>query len=356
MPKKSTAIGLDIGSNIIKIAELQRVNNEVQLKQYGTIPLPFGSLENGAIKDSQTVAQAIRELITNLEIKVKEAVIAVSGQSAIVRLIKFPYMSREELTEALKWEAERYIPYQIDDACYDFEIINQDKENNEIEIVLVATHKDLIMSHIRCMNEAGIQPRAIDIQPFALMRALGLEKVDPEAGSIGLLDIGAATTDLTIVKRGAPQFTRIIPLAGNRLTESVRKLLDISFDEAEQAKMTHSNALCELHNTKPGSIEYSVNFAILEGLREMVLELHRSFDYYRLQQRNEKIEKLIIVGGGSKMRNLPQYLTNELELEVVTVGENPLIKLEGHSSYSFKNSLPTVSVALGLSLREVINL
>jgi len=354
MPKKSTAVGLDIGSNIIKIAELQRVGNAVELKQYGISSLPFGSLENGAIKDSKVVSETIRSLMNELGIKTKEAVIAVAGQTVIVRLIKFPFMSRVELTEALKWEAERYIPYPVEEASYDFEIINQDKESNEIEIILVATHKELIMSHVKCLNEAGLQPTAIDIQPFALMRSLGLEQ-EEQQGSVGLLDIGAGTTDLTIVKKGIPQFTRIIPLAGSRLTESVRKLLDFSFEEAEKVKIMHSNALFELNNATPGSIEYSVNFAILEGLREMVMELHRSFDYYRLQQRNEQISKLIIVGGGSKMRNLPQYLTRELEMEVVTVKANNLIKCNEHNLYSFTNSLPTVSVALGLSLREVIN-
>ena len=344
---KNAALGLDIGSSSLKIVQLQRAGNRIVMQQYGSMRIPFGSLEGGAIQNPEVVADHIRRLMSELRIRAKEAAIAVAGQTVIVRHVKFPLMDKKELAEGIKWEAERYIPYPIDDASVDFEIVSRDESNNEMEVMLVAAQKQLIESHIDCLKLAGIQPIAIDVQPFALIRSLGLLDT-PSSKTIVILDIGAGTTDLIIFKTGTPRFTRIIPIAGIRLTKTVADSFGCSMEEAEQKKVKYGDAIGS--DGEDHSVQ--VYDAIKGALDELVLEIRRSIDYYKLQQRDEDVDQMIVVGGGARLRNIEAFLSRELGIRVVK--GNPLQLLStSNENDELMEDAPVLSVGVGLALREV---
>jgi len=348
---KSVGIGLDIGTSSVKIVELVRDKASIKISKFGIQPFSTNALTGGVITNSSEVARVIRELFQMTKIKPKKAVVAIAGQSVIVRHIKMPFMTKDELANAIRWEAERYIPFAIDEVNMDFEIIEEDKDQNTIEVMLVCAHNDILHSHLRALDEADIQPLAMDIQPFALMRAMGMEQTKIE-GSVAIVDIGAGTTDLTIVKDGIPRFTRIIPIAGTHMTTTVSDQLLISFAEAEELKIRCADALYDFSGSEE-SDAYKVNFALQSSLKELVMELRRSFDYYRLQQRNEEIKEVYISGGGSKMKNLIPFMKNELEIKV-NKGVNG-IGITTRTGDDFVEEFPIYTVAIGLALREVLD-
>lgn len=348
-------IGLDIGTSSVKLVEVEGDRRSIRINRFGMVPLNEGALSGGVVTSISEVSQAITNLLRSSKVTSKRALVAIAGQAVIVRNLKMPLMPKEEIESAVRWEAEKYIPFPVEEVTMDFQVIKQDDEQKELEIMLVCAHNDIIKSHLGTLKDAGVQPVVIDIQPFALMRSVGLENSINNNNSIALLDIGAGTTDLTIVKSGIPRFTRIIPLAGLRLTENLSKSLNISFTEAEQMKLNFSDALFDPSQHANDSSEYKVNFSIQESLRELVLELRRSFDYYQLQQRNEEISQLIIAGGGAKMKNLIPFLNKELGITVVAAqAANEISSQNKNIQAQLNDQLPMLMVAYGLALREVI--
>jgi type IV pilus assembly protein PilM len=350
---KNTGIGLDIGTSSVKMVELMRNGTKIKVNSFGSMPLTPGSLNGGVVTNIQGVASVIKSLYQSTKITQKNAVVAIAGQTVIVRHIKMPQMSKDELANAIKWEAERYIPFAIDEVNMDFAIIEEDYEQKEIEVMLVCAHNDIIYSHIHTLEEATVQPVAMDIQPFALMRTLGMEKKNVP-GSIAILDIGAGTSDLTIIKDGIPRFTRIIPIAGSNMTNNVRNQLNISELEAENYKIRYGDALYNF-DSNPEDNAYKTNYALQTSLKELVLELRRSFDYYRLQQRNEEIKQLIIAGGGSKLKNLVSFFNNELEISVNQAADCSELECPEKLASEFYQLFPMLTVAVGLALREVVD-
>ena len=351
-------VGLDIGTSAVKIVEIEGTPQSVRVTRLGSMPLPEGALNAGVITNISEVSGAIAALLRKTKISSKKVLVAIAGQAVIVRNIKMPIMSKEELDSAIRWEAEKYLPFPNEEIVLDYQLVNRDEEHNELEILLVCAHNSIINSHLETLKEVGLQPIAIDIQPFALMRATGLENTTNSSNrnNIALLDIGAGTTDLTIVKNGVPRFTRIIPSAGQALTESISRNMQISFAEAEQMKITYSDALFDDSALESSDgPEAKVNFAAQEILRELVLEVRRSFDYYQLQQRREEISQLIVAGGGATMKNLFPFFNQELGI-TVTAGravQDFSVKRSRDSDTS-NEILPMFMVAYGLALREVI--
>jgi type IV pilus assembly protein PilM len=344
-------VGLDIGTSSIKIVELE-AGNPIRLHHFGRIPLPDGALVGGVIKNSDAVTETISEAFQTLQIKSKRVQVAIAGQAVVVRNIKLPLMEDNEIANAIRWEAERYIPFPVDEVTIDFSVIGRDMQQHEMEVMLVCAHNDILSSHMEALQKAGLQPVAVDIQPFALMRALGLENSTNES-NIAVLDIGAGTSDLSVFKAGISRFTRILPLAGNRFTENITKVMGNNFAEAENLKLKHADALLDLAVVTQENPEYKVNFSIQDSLRELVLELRRSFDYYQLQQRNEEIVQLVISGGGAKLKNLVQFLNQELEIKVVASLDAWNLSFANNLETDFEVAKPIMLVALGLALREV---
>lgn len=344
-------VGLDIGTSSVKIVELER-GKKITVSRFGIWPLPDGALNGGVVANGVAVGAAIKELLRLLKVRQKNVIVAIAGQAVIVRHIKMPYMSREEAANAIRWEAERYIPFSIEEVDLDFQVIEADQEQNEIEVMLVCAHKDILNSHLLTLREAGLQPLAVDLQPFALMRALGLESPKDD-GNVALVDIGAGTTDLTVLKAGIPRFTRIIPIAGNHLTNSIRNQLGLDYETAEKAKIADGDAFFNFGNSAPETREYKVNYALQAGLKELGLELRRSLDYYKLQQRDDEVKNVQISGGGSKLKNLIPFLQNELGLPTRNVACDEALDCPEKTKAEFNDAFPVLTVAIGLALREV---
>ncbi|MGE5604960.1 MAG: type IV pilus assembly protein PilM [Bacteroidota bacterium] len=345
-------VGLDIGANSIKVVELQG-GLKPRLSRFGKMALPEGALSAGEVKEQEQVGKAIKELFAKTKIASKRVVIAIAGQAAIIRHIKMPLMEDSEVANAIHWEAERYIPFPVDEVTLDFKVIKRYLDQNEMDVLMVCARNDIIYSHIETLRSIGLQTQVVDIQTFSLMRTAGLEASNTE-GAVGLLDIGFETSDLMILKDGIPLFTRVIPLAGNRFTKTIATNLGITSEEAEEIKINKIDALSQSESIMSQSLDAKANFAMQEGLKELTLEIRRSFDYFHMQERNEEVNRLVINGGGSLLPNLATFLNRELGIPVIDCAIPQGISVPKKFRSILETELPLYSVALGLAMREVI--
>jgi type IV pilus assembly protein PilM len=344
-------IGLDIGASSIKVVQMKR-GNPPSLVNYAVVDLPEdGVVVDGNIADAETAAECIKEAIGQLSSKGFPIHSALSGQNVIVRFIHMPMMNEDDLAETIKFEAEQYVPYPIEDVALDFASLSQvesDVGAGQLLILLVVAQKEQIGTFMGCLRQANVVPEVLDVDTFAVINALN-KSIHGENGEnvVSVIDIGAATSNISILKDGVLQFTRSIPIAGNNITSVIQNVLKLDFEQAENVKIQEGIALDDEEN--------EVSEVVRTIVEELVGEIRRSFDYYKAQHRESQIDKLIITGGTSKLKNIDVFMANELGYEV-EIGD-PLmdVEVEIEDQDDFQNKILELTVAIGLALRGVVD-
>ncbi len=236
---KKGLVGLDIGSSAVKAVELKsggKAGAEYQLVNVGMETLPPEAIVDGAIMDSGAVIEAIQRVFSAQKIKTNDVATAVSGNAVIVKKISLPQMSTEELAESIHWEAEQYIPFDIQDVALDYEVIEGGGSGGNMDVLLVAVKKDKISDYTSAISQAGKNCIVVDVDVFALQNCYEINYgIDP-GRVIALLNVGASIMNINIVKGATSIFNRDIAVGGNQYTDAIQKDLNLSFDQAESLK------------------------------------------------------------------------------------------------------------------------
>jgi type IV pilus assembly protein PilM len=345
--KRKNVIGLDIGSSSIKLVELTEGKASYKLQNLGISTLPPEAIVDGALMDSVTIIDTIRDLIATSKVKTKDVVTSVSGQSVIVKKIQLPYMTDAELEESIKWEAERHIPFDINDVNIDFQTCGANPENAEVmDVVLVAAKKDIINDYVSVIMEAGLNPIIIDIDAFALENMLAINYEVGKEEVVAIANVGASTTNINILKNNVTGFTRDIFKGGDQITEDIQRQLHVDYEEAEKIKV----------GSKVDVNSRSIVQNLLKTTSEsLAVEIRNSLDFFQSSATYEKISKLYLSGGGSKMKDFDIILQQEIGIPVEVV--NPFNRIE----YNDKNFDieylreigPIMAVGVGLASRKV---
>ena len=353
---KARGIGLDIGTSAIKAIELQQSPAGMELLHYAVLPVPAGTIRNGVITNPADIGAVIKHVFKTGKIHDKEVYVAIAGQSVVVRQVRFPDMPADEVHNAIQWEADKYLPFSPEEAVIDFHIIGPAESEGEIEVMLVAAQNELVNSHVAAIEVAGLTPVAMDVQPFAILRSLGLESLESQRCS-GLIDIGAGTTDVVIFKGDSLKFTRIIPFGGQRFTEAVAEGMNCGFSEADDMKLQAGKVFFgdEPEINDPNDLSVKIFGILRPVLEEFLLEVRRSIDYYKLQNRGESIDELVLTGGGSKLVGLERMLEGELGIpaRIGNPFENIKINPRQFNVATLTNLAPMLAVGIGLALRGV---
>lgn len=350
-------VGLDIGTCFIKAVEVRKAGGKLEITNFGVCPTPQGVVSNGRVMDPPKVANAVKEALTVGGIKGREVCAAVSGGEVIVRHVFFPRMPREELAQAVKWEAGAYIPYPADDANIDFDVIGAAHDSpDKLEVMIVAAPKSLVASHVKTMELAGVRPVFLDIQPITICRVF---RDDESEDAQFFVDIGGGTTDLVYSEQGVLRFTRIVNIGGNTFTEAIARTGEYDFVRAEELKRSVS-----LRERDEGRDDTCLDSESMEALREvarrLATEVRRSVDYCNAQARvrnggHSPITRVILTGGGSNLDGLSEYLEASLGLEVI-IGD-PLVNVTFSDNSHLADSLAaygtSLAVAIGLAHRGV---
>ncbi len=347
LPKKKDVLGLDIGSSSIKLVELTKTKGGFKLENLGISPLPPEAIVDGALMDSVTIIDAIRDLISTTKTKRKDVVTSVSGHSVIVKKITLPFMTEAELEESIQWEAERYIPFDINDVNIDFHMLGASPENPDLmDVVLVAAKKDIITDYQSVIVEAGLNPVIIDTDSFALENMLGINYDIDRDMIVAIANVGASITNINILKNNTSSFTRDIFKGGNQITEEIQRQLHIDYEEAERIKVGSRGE---------SASQPAVQDVLRSASEALAVEIGNSLDFFQSTTTYEKVSKLYLSGGGSKIKDFDMVLQEQIGIPVEVV--NPFRKIE-YTGRQFDMEYlreigPFMAVAVGLASRRV---
>ncbi|MBI6547010.1 MAG: type IV pilus assembly protein PilM [Cyanobacteria bacterium NC_groundwater_1444_Ag_S-0.65um_54_12] len=350
--QRGSRIGLDITSDTIAVAELKRSRNALTLTNVAIANTPWNAVQDGEITDPIAVAEVIEQLLRENRITAKSAICAVAGQSTIVRPVRFPMMPASELREVILYEAERYIPFAMEEVNLGFEVIGEVEEDGALkqEVVLVAAQKNLIGSLVKCVQEARLTVDCVDVASFAVLRALADTDQMPDEQSVALVHIQGWTTDINVLQSGIPRFSRSVPIGYSYFLDAIVNALELEEDKARQV-------LDEIDVDPQGSADMSPQTEqaaeiVRPALSELVAEVGRSIDFY-LSQGTEAIDRIVISGRGGGLKNLDRFLTSRLGLTTEVANPFPKIVIDERQFdpallYSQASALAT---AIGLAMR-----
>ena len=346
--KKKGLVGLDIGSSAIKAVELKpggKGGAEFQLTNIGMEPLPPEAIVDGAIMDSGAVIDAIQRLFSTQKIKTPDVATGVSGNAVIVKKISLPQMSQEELAESIHWEAEQYIPFDIQDVAIDYEIIEGGGSGGNMDVLLVAVKKDKISDYTSAIAQAGKTAAIVDVDVFALQNCYEANYGSDPGRVLALLNVGASIMNINIVKGGTSIFNRDIAVGGNQYTDAIQKDLNLSFDQAETLKKGGRVEGAAVENLPP----------ILQAVSENIaLEIQKTFDFFKATSSEDRIDRIFLSGGTSKVHGLRDLLADRFEAGVEIM--NPFNNITYNPrdfDPDFINELgPSAAIAVGLAVRK----
>jgi len=340
---KSRVFGLEIENCSLKAFWISKKRNKCRVVSCARKIIPRGIVQSEQIIDPKKLAVEIRDLLSSAlpkPIRTKYVIISIPETKAFIRTIEIPKMSAEEAREAVKWETEANIPISVDKVYLDWQVIKR-KENSQ-EILVVAVPKGIVDSYHDALSLAGLVPLAVEVDVVATIRSLTSEKENEKP--ILIADIGAENTSLTICQNQVPYFTSSIPLSGGTFTEAVEKELGVDWDKAENIKFKYG-----LGKAEDEEMFRRIFNPLIENLAE---EIKRSENFFNESiNKSEKIEKIVLSGGGSLLHELPKVLGERLGKIVVVGNPEQNIDLSNFPYKILPRDLLSYSTSIGLALR-----
>ena len=346
--KAKACVGLDIGSSAVKAVELKPVGKGFKVAAFGTEPVPPDAIVDGAIIDGNAVTDAIKRLFENKAFKTKDVAASLSGNAVIVKKISLPVMTPAELSESILWEAEQYIPFDIQDVNLDYQILDPGTTidgKGTMEVLLVAAKKEKISDYTGVISQAGRTAVVVDVDAFALQNAYEMNYGLEAQQVVVLLNAGASAININILTGDQSVFTRDISIGGNAYTEAVQKELNLPFDSAEQAKKGLPVEGVSFDDVRP----------VLHAMTENVLlEIQKTFDFFKATAASDRIDRIVVSGGASRVDGFAVALQERFGTAVESFDPFRKIALDASKLHiaDAENVLPTAAVAVGLALRK----
>lgn len=344
--KSKNLVGLDIGSSAIKLVELKDVKGGgYRLVKTGLETLSPEAIVDGAIMDASLVVDTVNRLATALNVRNQDFGTSLSGHSVIVKKISLPSMSPEELGESIRWEAEQYVPFDINDVNLDYVVLDSGV-GDTMDVLLVAVKKDKIGDYTSVISQSGRNPLLVDVDAFALQNAWEANYPIEPNKVVALVNVGASVTNVNILSGANTVFWRDISFGGNQFTDAVQKQLSLSFDQAEALKKGERTADHSVQEILP----------ILRSVTDdLAQELQKTFDFFLATTSTSKIDQLLLSGGSARILNFDTQLKERFGMVVEVMNPFRQIDITGGSVSEewLTENAPSLAVAVGLAVRHV---
>jgi type IV pilus assembly protein PilM len=340
--RNKQTLGLDVGSGFVKAAVVDHSGAEPILTHAGYLPLVADAIVEGEIMDPPLVVDTIRALVESLGVTPRSVVTAVGGRDVIIKKIQMDRMPEDDAREVIRWEAEQYVPFDMENVQLDFQILDPGEDGLQMNVLLVAAKRELVEQKVMLLQDAGVAPAVVDVDAFALYNAF--EQNYPEAGRgvVGLVNIGHEISTILVMQDGAPVVTRDVPLGSRHLREDLRRIHGLSVDEADavlqgrtDAQPEHLRVLRERGSELAMSIERAVAFLSMDSA------LGRG------------LGALYLCGGGARIPQLSHALADHLHVRLEVL--NPLQRLRVHPDalvhFPADELAPMLALPVGLALR-----
>jgi type IV pilus assembly protein PilM len=344
---KKGVVGLDIGSSAIKLIELKERKGEYYLQRLGVEPLSPEAIVDGSIMDSSLVVDAIHRLNDQAKVKATSYATSLSGHSVIIKKIQLPAISQDELAESIQWEAEQYIPFDINDVRLDYVVLSEGEPGRDnMEVLLVAVKRDKVNDYVSVISQTGKSAAIVDVDAFAVQNAYEVNyDLDPRK-VVALINMGAGVTNINILARGTTVFWRDLSFGGNQFTEALQREFNLAFAQAESLKHGETVDRYSLADAR----------GVLDTVSaEMASEIRKTFDFFSATSSEGPVDELVLSGGCALTPNLVQVLRDRFE--VPTELMNPLKRIHFKDSDFdgewLRSIAPMMAVAVGLGIRKV---
>ena len=336
-------LGIDIGSKTIKIVELEKNRASYSLVASGVVGYSGSTVDKMTDeKEMSNLSQVIKKLCAEARITTKDAILSIPESLAFTRTIKFPPLNDNEISSAIKWEAEQYIPIPVNEAVIQHTVLRRGSAggaDNGVTVLLVAAPRVVVEKYAKVVQMAGLTPIAIETELIALTRSLA-----PADKTVLLADLGGSSTNLAIANHGLLSFSRSLPIAGDAFTRAVSQTLSITSQQAEEYK--------KAYGLSPGQLEGKIKGALDTTVRLVADEIKKAINYYLTEDKGETPTSLIMTGGSSGMLELLSSLSKTVEMEVQVGNPFTHIQVDPEFAKKLASFAPLYGVAIGLAMRD----
>ncbi len=339
---KTTTVGLDIGSGILKLAVVDHGGREPELIKVATTEVAADAIVEGEVMDPGMVAEAIRWLFSTAGVKQKTVVTAVGGRDVIIKKIQMDRMKESEAREVIRWEAEQHVPFDMANVELDFQILDPFDEGIQMNVLLVAAKRELLESRVSLLAEAGLKASIIDVDAFAIHNAFEMNHPDGMRGVVGLVNIGHEVTNVNILEDGVPVLTRDLSVGTRRFREDLQREKGLSAEQSEQVIQGQTS---------------SADLASYVDARgeEIAVGVERASAFLQTASRSAGgLTHVYTSGGGARIPGLNEALGTRLRVPVEAA--NPVQRLSVRSavfeSVAVDELAPLLMLSVGLALRR----
>ncbi len=341
------ALGIDITSSTVKLLELSKSGNGYKVESYMVRPLPPNTVVEKNINDVEALAEVILKVVSQADVKIRDAAVAVAGSAVITKVVEMPGdLSDEGLESQLSVEADQYIPYPLDEVALDFELIGPSENNpDQVDVLLAACRRETVDLRAEALEIAGLRPKIVDVEVFAIERAFQLiaeQMEDLGEQVVAIADIGATAMTLSVLVEGKTLYTREQSFGGKQVTDEIQRRYGLSLEEAGQAK-------------KQGGLPEDYEPEIVEPFREaLIQQVSRSLQFFFSSSQYNYVDQLVLAGGVAAMEGLREEVEEKLGLP--TIIANPFANMAVSNkvnAVALAMDAPAMLVATGLALRSV---
>ena len=338
--RSKTSVGLDIGSGSVKMIEMDHSGDQPEVRRVAVRPLLADAIVEGEVMDPALVAETVRNLWSDLDLKGKDVVTAIGGHDVIVKKITMDRMAEEDAREVIRWEAEQHVPFDIQSVVLDFQILDPAGTDAQMEVLLVAAKRELVDMKVALLQESGLSARVIDVDSFALHNAL--EHNHPEAmqGIVALVNVGHEMTNVNILEDGVPILTRDIPFGTRRIREDLQREQGLTAEDAEEIVQGRQ----QFHEFR----RY-----VDAGGEEVAVGVERAAAFLMTQAAGEALGRIFLSGGGARVPGLPEAIAERMGVEVHLVNpfERVPVSPDAMLGLELSEVAPMLLLPLGLAMR-----
>ena len=340
-PRARSTVGLDIGSGFIKAVVVGHGSGNPVIEKVALAPVADDAIVEGEVMDPRLVAEAVRDLLAQAEIKTRDVVVAVGGRDVIIKKIQMDRMKDAEAREVIRWEADQHVPFDPENVELDFQILNPDGDGMHMDVLLVAAKRELVESKLALLAESGLDAKVIDVEAFALHNAF--ERNYPEAmrGVVALVNIGNETTIINLLDDGVPILTRDLPVGVRRLREDLQRERGMPGDAADRiVRGAELDDVLAPHVATRGE--------------EIALGIERAAAFLQTGTRKGgTLSRVYLTGGGSRVPGLVTMLGERLKVSVTSA--HPLERIDtapdAFAGHAVDDVAPLLMLSVGLALR-----
>jgi type IV pilus assembly protein PilM len=345
---RNNLVGIDIGSSAIKLVRLRPVGDAWELVAFSLGHLPPDAIVEGRIMNFAVVIERLRDVMRESGLKQSQCAIAISGSSLIIKRLALPEMTKAELDESIMWEAEQYIPFDINDVNVDSQILNPRAGQGQMDVLMVAAKKDVVNEYMSVAAEAGLKPVVVDVSIFAALNMFEANYSLPPDQTVALLNVGANSINVGVISGGNVAFTRDLSVGGAKLTAEIQRHFNVSYEEAEAFKTGAESSLSS------STIAREVNRIADRVCESMVLEVQRSLDFYLATSVQSDIQRIYLTGGTAQLPALIRSLERRMEIQVELVNpfRNISVDPRRFDIDLLQRAASVAGVAVGLALRR----